>query len=32
MFGINGSLGAPEKRFSISFGQGNTVFCLTFIL
>ena len=27
-FGINGSFGAPEKKFSINFGKANTKFCL----
>ena len=27
-FGINGSFGAPEKKFSISFSNANTKFCL----
>ena len=28
-FGINGSFGAPEKKFSINFSKGNTKFCLS---
>ena len=28
-FGINGSFGAPEKRFSINFCKANTKFCLS---
>ena len=27
-FGINGSFGAPEKKFSINFSKANTKFCL----
>ena len=27
-FGINGSFGAPEKRFSINFSKAKTKFCL----
>ena len=26
-FGINGTFGSPKKKFSISFGKGNTKFC-----
>ena len=26
-FGINGSFGSPEKRFSINFSKANTKFC-----
>ena len=28
-FGINGSFGAPEKKFSINFSDANTKFCLS---
>ena len=28
-FGINGSFGAPEKKFSINFSKANTTFCLS---
>ena len=28
-FGINGSFGEPEKKFSISFTKTNTKFCLS---
>ena len=28
-FGINGSFGAPEKKFSINFSKANTKFCLS---
>ena len=28
-FGINGSFGAPEKKFSINFSIENTRFCLS---
>ena len=28
-FGINGSFGAPEKRFSINFSKANTKSCLS---
>ena len=27
-FGINGSFGSPEKKFSINFSKANTTFCL----
>ena len=27
-FGINGSFGAPEKKFSINFSKAKTKFCL----
>ena len=29
-FGINGSFGSTEKKFSINFGRANTKFCLSF--
>ena len=28
-FGINGSFGAPEKKFSINLTKANTKFCLS---
>ena len=28
-FGINGSIGSPEKKLSINFTQANTKFCLS---
>ena len=28
-FGINGSFGSPEKKFSINFTKANTKFCLS---
>ena len=28
-FGINGSFGVPEKKFSINFSDANTKFCLS---
>ena len=28
-FGINGSLGVPEKKFSINFSKAKTKFCLS---
>ena len=28
-YGINGSFGTPEKKFSINFTKGNTKFCLS---
>ena len=28
MYGINGSLGSPEKKLSISFNKAKTKFCL----
>ena len=28
-YGINGSFGAPEKKFSINFIKANTKFCLS---
>ena len=28
-FGINGSFGAPEKKFSNNFAKANTKFCLS---
>ena len=28
-FGINGSFGAPEKKFRINFSKANTKFCLS---
>ena len=28
-FGINGSFGSPEKKFSIPFTKGNTKFCFS---
>ena len=28
-FGINGSFGAPEKKFSINFSKANKKFCLS---
>ena len=28
-FGINGSFGAPERKFSINFTKANTKFCLS---
>ena len=28
-FGINGSFGPPEKKFSINFSKANTKFCLS---
>ena len=28
-FGINGSFGAPEKKFSINFSKADTKFCLS---
>ena len=27
-FGVNGSFGSPEKKFSINFSKANTKFCL----
>ena len=29
IFGINGSFGAPEKKFTINFNKANTKFCLS---
>ena len=29
VFGINGSLVSPEKKFSINFGKARTKFCLS---
>ena len=29
IFGINGSFGSPEKKFSINFTKANTKFCLS---
>ena len=29
MYGINGSFGAPEKKFDINFSKANTKFCLS---
>ena len=31
-FGINGSFGSPEKKFSINFTKANTKLCLSFHL
>ena len=31
-FGINGSFGAPENKFSINFTKANTKFCLSYLL
>ena len=28
-YGINGSFGSPEKKFSINFTKANTIFCLS---
>ena len=28
-YGINGSFGSPQKRFSINFSKANTKFCLS---
>ena len=28
-YGINGSFGSPEKRFSINFNKANIKFCLS---
>ena len=28
-FGINGSFGSPEKKFSINFSKANTKYCLS---
>ena len=28
-FGINGSFGSPEKKFSINFSKASTKFCLS---
>ena len=30
-FGINGSFGSAEKKFSINFSKANTKFCLSLI-
>ena len=29
-YGINGSFGSPEKKFSINFSKASTKFCLSF--
>ena len=29
-YGINGSFGSPEKKFSINFAEANTKSCLSF--
>ena len=31
-YGINGSLGAPEKKFDIDFSKANAKLCLSLIL
>ena len=30
-FGINGSFGSPEKKFSINFSKASTKFCLSLL-